>query len=236
MYARTGDFALTLRANLTTRWLRRVPVRRGVVRFFGLPKVQTPVSSFLTITKSCLLYQLLCNKLKYLYYYVRILTFCNAYANISFMSNHYPENKQNTTVDPEERRKEFLRRKLSRSERVRMRLVPLVAALGLTAVGGVYSVNEVADRLTIDETTYSVNIVTSPSILEGTKLALRDGMESNQAELAEASAHVDVSEAGSVIAHEIYNETGESARQQSGHRVVLTFETDGDIVGSELNK
>ena len=57
-----------------------MPVRRGVVRFFGLPKVQTPVSSFLTITKSRLLYQLLCNKLKYLYYYAVLLTFCNAYA------------------------------------------------------------------------------------------------------------------------------------------------------------
>lgn len=42
VYALTGDFALTERANLTTKWLRRVPVRRGVVRFFGFPKVQTP--------------------------------------------------------------------------------------------------------------------------------------------------------------------------------------------------
>jgi hypothetical protein len=33
----TGDFALTARANLITKWLRRAPVRRGVVRFFGLP-------------------------------------------------------------------------------------------------------------------------------------------------------------------------------------------------------
>lgn len=33
----TGDDALTRRANLTTRWLRRDPVRRGVVRFLGLP-------------------------------------------------------------------------------------------------------------------------------------------------------------------------------------------------------
>ncbi len=33
----TGDLPLTARANFRTRWLRRVPVRRGVVRFFGLP-------------------------------------------------------------------------------------------------------------------------------------------------------------------------------------------------------
>lgn len=45
VYARTGDLAFTLRANFTTRWLRRVPVRRGDVRFLGLPKVQTPVGS-----------------------------------------------------------------------------------------------------------------------------------------------------------------------------------------------
>jgi hypothetical protein len=39
--------ALTRLANSTTKWLRRVPVRLGVVRFLGLPKVQTPVSSLL---------------------------------------------------------------------------------------------------------------------------------------------------------------------------------------------
>jgi hypothetical protein len=32
-----GDLAFTLRANLSTKLLRRVPVRRGLVRFFGLP-------------------------------------------------------------------------------------------------------------------------------------------------------------------------------------------------------
>jgi hypothetical protein len=35
--ALTGDLALTARANLRTKWLRRVPVRRADVRFFGLP-------------------------------------------------------------------------------------------------------------------------------------------------------------------------------------------------------
>lgn len=35
--ALTGDFALTARANLTTKWLRRAPVARGLVRFLGLP-------------------------------------------------------------------------------------------------------------------------------------------------------------------------------------------------------
>jgi hypothetical protein len=43
--ALTGDLAFTLRAKSTTLWLRRVAVRLGVVRFLGLPKVQTPVSS-----------------------------------------------------------------------------------------------------------------------------------------------------------------------------------------------
>jgi hypothetical protein len=38
----TGDLALTLRANFSTKWLRLVPVRLGVVFFFGLPKVLTP--------------------------------------------------------------------------------------------------------------------------------------------------------------------------------------------------
>jgi hypothetical protein len=33
----TGDLALTLRANSKTKWLRRVDVRRGDVRFFGFP-------------------------------------------------------------------------------------------------------------------------------------------------------------------------------------------------------
>lgn len=75
VYARTGDFAFTLRANLTTRWLRRVPVRRGVVRFFGLPKVQTPVSSILTITKSWVLYQHMVTKLKYLYLFSPIIDY-----------------------------------------------------------------------------------------------------------------------------------------------------------------
>jgi hypothetical protein len=32
-----GDFAFTLRASVSTKLLRRVPVRRGLVRFFGLP-------------------------------------------------------------------------------------------------------------------------------------------------------------------------------------------------------
>lgn len=35
--ALTGDLAFTLRASLTTRWLRRDPVRLTVVRFFGFP-------------------------------------------------------------------------------------------------------------------------------------------------------------------------------------------------------
>jgi hypothetical protein len=33
----TGDLALTFRANVSTMWLRRVPVLRGLVRFLGLP-------------------------------------------------------------------------------------------------------------------------------------------------------------------------------------------------------
>jgi hypothetical protein len=37
--ALTGDLPLTLRANFKTKWLRRVPVRRGLVRFLGLPMV-----------------------------------------------------------------------------------------------------------------------------------------------------------------------------------------------------
>lgn len=37
VYAFTGDFAFTERASLTTKWLRRVPVLRGLVRFLGLP-------------------------------------------------------------------------------------------------------------------------------------------------------------------------------------------------------
>ena len=59
-----------------------MPVRRGVVRFFGLPKVQTPVGSFLTITKSESLYQLLPRKLKPILYYDKLLTKSNAYAII----------------------------------------------------------------------------------------------------------------------------------------------------------
>jgi hypothetical protein len=42
VYTLTGDLALTLRASFKVRWLRLVPVRRGVVRFFGLPKGLTP--------------------------------------------------------------------------------------------------------------------------------------------------------------------------------------------------
>lgn len=38
-----GDFALTWRASLTTKWLRRAPVARCDVRFLGLPiKKQAP--------------------------------------------------------------------------------------------------------------------------------------------------------------------------------------------------
>jgi hypothetical protein len=33
----TGLFAFTFRASFNTRWLRRLPVRRCVVRFLGLP-------------------------------------------------------------------------------------------------------------------------------------------------------------------------------------------------------
>ena len=40
VYALIGDLALTARANLTSKWLRRRPVRRGEVRFFGLPTVK----------------------------------------------------------------------------------------------------------------------------------------------------------------------------------------------------
>lgn len=42
VYALTGDFAFTFRASSTNKWLRRVPVRRGLVRFLGFPKVLTP--------------------------------------------------------------------------------------------------------------------------------------------------------------------------------------------------
>jgi hypothetical protein len=42
--ALTGDLALTARANLTTKWLRRLPVLRGVVRFLGLPMKKKPPS------------------------------------------------------------------------------------------------------------------------------------------------------------------------------------------------
>ena len=35
-----GDLPLTLRASLTTSWLRRVPVLRCEVRFLGLPIVK----------------------------------------------------------------------------------------------------------------------------------------------------------------------------------------------------
>jgi hypothetical protein len=40
--ALTGDVALTFRASFKTRWLRRVPLRRGLVRFLGLPIGNTP--------------------------------------------------------------------------------------------------------------------------------------------------------------------------------------------------
>jgi hypothetical protein len=33
----TGDLPLTTRASLSTKWLRRKPVLRGLVCFFGLP-------------------------------------------------------------------------------------------------------------------------------------------------------------------------------------------------------
>jgi hypothetical protein len=33
----TGDLLLTFRANFNAKWLRRVPVLRGLVRFLGLP-------------------------------------------------------------------------------------------------------------------------------------------------------------------------------------------------------
>ena len=40
----TGDFLLTARASFSTKWLRRAPVARGLVRFFGLPiDVLTPL-------------------------------------------------------------------------------------------------------------------------------------------------------------------------------------------------
>jgi hypothetical protein len=38
----TGDLALTARANLSTKWLRRAPVARWLVRFFGLPMWLAP--------------------------------------------------------------------------------------------------------------------------------------------------------------------------------------------------
>ena len=48
--ALTGDFLLTARASLRTRWLRRMPVLRGLVRFFGLPIcVLTPYEFVLII-------------------------------------------------------------------------------------------------------------------------------------------------------------------------------------------
>jgi hypothetical protein len=35
--ALTGDFAFTARASFKTKWLRRIPVARALVRFFGFP-------------------------------------------------------------------------------------------------------------------------------------------------------------------------------------------------------
>jgi len=40
----TADLAFTARASLSTKWLRRVPVRRGLVRFLGLPINNPPLS------------------------------------------------------------------------------------------------------------------------------------------------------------------------------------------------
>ena len=42
--ALTGERPLTARANLITRWLRRMPVARCDVRFFGLPIYETTPS------------------------------------------------------------------------------------------------------------------------------------------------------------------------------------------------
>ncbi len=44
----TGDLLFTLRANVSTMWLRRVPVFRGLVRFLGLP-ISELSSSFLNL-------------------------------------------------------------------------------------------------------------------------------------------------------------------------------------------
>jgi len=64
--ALTGEILLTLRANFNLKWLRRVAVPRGVVRFFGLPKVQTPkVISTIILIKSYSLYQYQLQKLKF---------------------------------------------------------------------------------------------------------------------------------------------------------------------------
>jgi hypothetical protein len=46
-----GDFALTLRASLRTKWLRRVPVLRGLVRFFGLPIGGVSLSLLVKVTR-----------------------------------------------------------------------------------------------------------------------------------------------------------------------------------------
>jgi hypothetical protein len=49
----TGDVALTLRANLRAKWLRRVPVFLGLVRFFGLP-----MTAYLRLVPLPVLYQI----------------------------------------------------------------------------------------------------------------------------------------------------------------------------------
>jgi hypothetical protein len=45
----TGDLAFTFRASFKTRWLRRVPVLRGLVRFLGLPMGTFPFRYITTL-------------------------------------------------------------------------------------------------------------------------------------------------------------------------------------------
>lgn len=126
--------------------------------------------------------------------------------------------------------------KPSRQERLVKRFVPLVTLMALGSAVLYPAVKEVHDELTVDKLTYTLNVTTYPNISEGSKIAIREMMNSANSAEAAAANNIDSGEVVDTVATTIVKETGEQPREQTGHIVNVVVESDGDVVDTILRR
>lgn len=113
------------------------------------------------------------------------------------------------------------------------------ASLLVTALIGVKAyetvTNNLADRNTIDDVTFSGVAHTTTNPTEAGKEALRLMLDSENILEVQAASHVDATELGAAITQAVYNETGEDAHSiTKNYTVEFKIEADGDVVSAGL--